>query len=229
MANENLVYDQQARQYDLLVSREDYQQNISQAIRSILAPEGLDIVELGAGTGRLTGLLFPLAKKLWAFDRSKHMLDIAAAKLPRDSRQNCQLAVADHRYLPLADKVADLVISGWSICYLVVWSGSSWRAELVRGISEMQRVLRPGGKILLFETLGTGVENPTPPDNLTEYYAFLDESGFSSVCIRTDYRFASVEEAQALMAFFFGAEMTRKITSPLVPECTGVWYLNKVG
>ena len=86
---------------------------------------------------------------------------------------------------------------------------------------------------IYLETLGTGYETPTPPDELTAYYAFLEnEEGFSSTWIRTDYLFESVEEAKKVSTFFFGEEIVEKfIEHPLgdhviLPECTGIWWLN---
>jgi hypothetical protein len=93
--------------------------------------------------------------------------------------------------------------------------------------------LRPGGTIIIMETLGTGYEMPTPPDELVAYYAYLEgEAGFSSTWIRTDYLFESLAEAQALTSFFFGEEMVEKVVREagqdhvVLPECTGIWWLD---
>jgi hypothetical protein len=46
--------------------------------------------------------------------------------------------------------------------------------------------------------------------------------------IRTDYEFASVEEAVTLTRFFFGDELALQVqtaNSPIVPECTGLWWV----
>ena len=77
------IYNQHADQYELLVSREDYQRNIPQALNRIRPLDGLDVIELGAGTGRLTCMLAPVPKSIQAFDASQHMLDVAASKLEK--------------------------------------------------------------------------------------------------------------------------------------------------
>ncbi len=224
------IYRTQAEQYEALVSREDYQGNILRAIQSILPLGGIDVVELGAGTGRLTCLLAPLVQSIQAFDISPHMLEVAAAKLRASGRQNWQTRVSDHRQIPLPDGVADLVISGWSVCYIVVDHPETWRAELAIVMREIRRLLRPGGTILLIETLGTGFEIPHPPQHLLEYYEYLQEAGFQQAWIRTDYRFESLEKAQELARFFFGEEMLAKIVVSdgviTLPECTGLWWLS---
>ena len=74
------IYAQHADQYDQLVSREDYQHNILPALQEIRSLAGLSVVELGAGTGRLSCMLAPLARSLHLLDASQHMLDVAVAK-----------------------------------------------------------------------------------------------------------------------------------------------------
>ncbi len=222
------IYAAQAARYDRLVSCEDYQGNILPAVRSLAALDGADVVEPGAGTGRLTGLLAPWVRGIRAFDLSPHMLGIARCKLAQTGLRNWQVAVADHRHLPVPAASTDLVVAGWSVCYLAVDYPQTWRRELERGLAEMRRVLRPGGSILLLETLGTGFETPHAPEPLRAYFAFLEAWGFESTWIRTDYRFTSLDEAEALARFFFGDALARQVVENgwvVLPECTGLWRL----
>jgi len=64
------IYSKHADQYELLVSHEDYQGNILRALHEIQPLQGLDVVELEAGTGRLTCMLDPVVKTPHAFDVS---------------------------------------------------------------------------------------------------------------------------------------------------------------
>jgi ubiquinone/menaquinone biosynthesis C-methylase UbiE len=221
------IYAQHADRYELLVSREDKESNIPRKLREIENLEAKDVIELGAGTGRLTRLLAPTVRSIYAFDASPHMLEFAAEKLRSTKQRNWGVGVADHRALPIADQTADTVISGWSIAYLVVWNRSSWEKELRRGLSEIKRILRPGGSVIILETLGTGRVTPQPPEELVDYYAFLENEGFASTWIRTDYRFRSKEEAEEVVQFFFGDSMLDEIIddgSITLPECTGFWW-----
>jgi ubiquinone/menaquinone biosynthesis C-methylase UbiE len=221
------IYSQQAEQYERLICREDYLQNISRGLRRIASFDGLEVVELGAGTGRLTRLLAPATHSIHAFDISVPMLNVAADRLRAAGCLGWDMAIADHRCLPLKGGVADVAISGWSICYLVTWSSKTWRSEVDQALGEMRRVLRPGGKIVLLETLGTGCQTPCPPEHLAGYYDYLEASGFASTWIRTDYQFASLAEAEALIHFFFGDGLAQKVVEEgwtTVPECTGIWW-----
>jgi ubiquinone/menaquinone biosynthesis C-methylase UbiE len=223
------IYAERGEQYDRLVSREDHQDNILPALQRIRALEGLDVVDLGAGTGRLSCMLAPLVKSLHLLDASQHMLDVAAAKLEHDGLRNWQTQVADHRSLPLDDDFADLVISGWSLCYLVAENRDDWREALGEALHEIKRVLRSGGTAIVLETLGTGYETPERSGWLDAYFTFLEENGFASTWIRTDYRFASLDEAEELTRFFFGDELAAQVIENewvVLPECTGIWWLH---
>ena len=222
------IYAKHADQYELLVSHEDYESNISRALSQTASFEAKDAVELGAGTGRLARLLAPAVKSIHVLDASPKMLRVAAEKLSEDGFHNWTVAAADHRNLPLPDHSADVVISGWSIVYLVVWYESTWKSELAKGLAEMKRILRPGSNIIILETLGTGHVSPHPPDNLLDYFAFLEQEGFSSSWIRTDYRFDSRQEAEEIVSGFFGDEMVGELVENetiVLPECTGIWQL----
>lgn len=223
------VYNTQTYQYDLLVAREDYQGNLPRAIREIAPLEGISLLDLGAGTGRVALLCAPYVKELTAMDAAWPMLKVAEAKLGDTPLRRWYLTTADHRALPLVDRSADLVTSGWSVCYLVSWNEGDWRVEVRRALAEMKRVLRPGGTILFMETLGTGHETPFRLEHLAPYYRLLEEEEhFSSRWIRTDYRFESVEEAESLTRFFFGDELADRVARDqmvVLPECTGLWWL----
>lgn len=229
MPTEQEVYKSHADQYERLVRREDYQNNLLEAIETYCPLDNIDVVELGAGTGRLTRLLAPRARSIKAFDVSAHMLELAETSLRAMGLTNWETCVADHRRVPVPDSSADLVISGWSFSYLAVWGGADWQSALQAGLDEINRILRPGGKILLIESLGTGTEKPRPPEHLEAYYDWLTGAGFERGWTRTDYRFETLEEAVELSTFFFGEEMGRQAREKnwiILPECTGVWWKN---
>jgi len=189
--------------------------------------DGLDVIDLGAGTGRLTVMLAPRVKSMRAFDASGEMLRVCRQRLAASGVSNWQVEVADHRQLPVPNHSADLVVSGWSVAYLYVWHPETWRGELEKWLGEMKRVLRPGSFIVLFESLGSGHESPIHLEHLSGYYSWLDEADFKNKWFRTDLKFESLEEAQALSSFFFGEEFGDKVRQNnwvILPECTGMWW-----
>ena len=220
------IYQSEGERYEALVSREDYQGNIPRTIDEIINVDGLDIMDLGAGTGRLTLILAPRVKSICAFDASAEMLRVCREKLIASGLTNWQVDVADHRNLPVKDHSVDLVVSGWSVSYLAVWNPEQANQELDRWLMEMGRVLRKDGVIILFESFGTGNESPIRLEHVETTYQWLDNNGFLNKWIRTDYQFELLDEAVDLAGFFFGAEMADRVREKrmvILPECTGVW------
>ncbi|NOQ38683.1 MAG: methyltransferase domain-containing protein [Anaerolineales bacterium] len=228
MTDHKIVYQQEGDLYQRLIGREDYLGNLLPELKKITPLKGKDVVDLGSGTGRLVHLLAPHVKSVHALDLFTHMLGVAAGRLQNQQLGNWQVTAGDHRQIPLPNKSADLVVSCWSICYLVVWEGEEWKREVESALLEMKRVLRSGGTMIIIETLGTGNIKPVEKDDLKPYFAFLESRGFQRSWIRTDYRFDSREEALELVEFFFGEEMVGEIgneSKPILPECTGLWWL----
>lgn len=223
------IYDNKAVQYDELVQREDYQGNILPALNRIRPLAGLEVIEMGAGTGRLTRMIVPRVKFVRAYDSSAAMLAVAARSLGEMGYTNWTVTQADNKQIPAPDASADLSLAGWTFGHCVGWYPDRWREEIGAMVHEMLRVIKPGGTAIILETLGTGVENPAPPTpELAAYYRWLEsEKGFSSTWIRTDYQFSTVPEAEELIRFFFGDELADRVVSQgllIVPECTGIWW-----
>lgn len=226
MPNHEHIYKNQAEQYDLMISR---QPSLLAVIEEITPIKGKDVIDLGAGSGRLTSVLAPHAKSILALDASAAMLEVNAQQLTQAGLSNWKTSVADHRNIPADNNSADVILAGWTVCYLTSSEVPNHELNLEKIILEMKRVLRPGGMIVIMETMGTGYETPHPPEFLTQYYSLLENRyGFSHKWIRLDYRFADLKEAERQARFFFGDELAdRVIMEKLVtlPECAGVWWL----
>lgn len=219
------IYTHQPERYDLLVSREDHPGALLPAILAVCPLDGLDVVEFGAGTGRVTSLVASRARRVFAFDGSRPMLELAR----RRGLSNVRFTIADSRALPVRSATADLAIEGWSFSHTTDWYPDSWREEAGKAVDEMLRVLKPGGMAIAIETLGTGHTTPHPPRPiLAAYYDWLErDRGFTRTWCRTDFRFESVEEASTLARFFFDDELADRIVRERLtelPECTGIWW-----
>lgn len=223
------IYHNHAAQYDRMVAREDVHGNLFAALNQIQSPYGQTVVELGAGTGRVTRLMSVMARRVFAFDIAPPMLAIARDMLRLTGMTNWRLATADNRTVPLPSNCADIAIQGWSFGHAVGWYPDTWQQEVGLMLAEMQRVVKPGGMIILLETLGTGIKQPQPPSpGLGDLYRWWEHThGFQHRWIRTDYQFASVQEADDLTRFFFGDELADHIRTEnltILPECTGIWW-----
>lgn len=203
------IYRRYAAHYELLVSRQDYAGNIERSIREldVFHPD-VDVVELGAGTGRLTRMVAPWVRSIHAFDSSSHMLDLARERMPPSTTTSCTttFSVGNNREVHtfgLQPSSADVVLAGWTLSYVKaeVWSSLTWDVEVKRVLADLRALLRPHGSLVILETLGTGNEEP---NRRNLFYALLEEAGFHFQWFRTDYRFVDWDEAIALTRFFFG-------------------------
>jgi len=223
------IYDTQADAYDALVAREDHAGNLLAALREVLPLQGADVVETGAGTGRVTRMLAPLVRSVRAFERAEAMLNVARQRIADDGVHNVTLGLASHAKLPVEDATADIALEGWAFGHAVSWNPTGWRDEVAAHVAELARTLRPGGTVVLIETMGTGVETPFAGGHgLEPFHAFVLESlGFSHRVLRTDYRFESPEEAVRLLGGFFGEGMAGRVRAAgatVWPECTGLYW-----
>ncbi|WP_438444947.1 class I SAM-dependent methyltransferase [Gorillibacterium sp. sgz5001074] len=228
MPDHDKIYHQQAELYEALVSKQPSLLDLVNGIRPV---RGLDIVDAGAGTGRLSAVLAPYARSLTALDASEAMLALTAQKLAASGlpQERWRCAAADHRRLPLPDASCDLLVSGWSVCYLASSNRPDWEADLDRALAEFRRVLRTDGTLVLFETMGTGVEKPEPPSFLTGYYRLMEERyGFARRIFPFDYTFGDWREAERCVRAFFGdglADQVRRERLSTVKEYAGMWWL----
>jgi ubiquinone/menaquinone biosynthesis C-methylase UbiE len=225
----NTLYSDHPDAYELLVSHEDYQCHLLRAIQTLQTLNGQVAAEFGCGTGRVSGLLTGSVRRLHAFDLTASMLRVAQAKQRQDGWKNVTLALADSRRMPLGPGWADFAIEGWAFLQIAVWHPHDWQAQLGRALDEMQRVIHPGGKMILIETLGTGESAPKVEPFFRTVYDYLEsQRGFTPLAIRTDYRFESMRQIRQVVLPLFGQGMLERLiktsTGWVLPECTGLWW-----
>jgi len=221
------IYRNDPRTYDLLISREDHEGNLLKALQGICDFSQKDIADVGAGTGRIALLLAPFINFALLTDDAAPMLKLAVEKLRSAAFDTFRAEVSDIAEIPTRDASLDIVLAGWALCSKAL-RGDPWRQAVQVALEEMARVLKPGGTIVLIESLGTGREVPAPPNaRFAEYFAFLEDHGFQQTWTRTDYLFHSLEEKKKLLTFFFDEEMLRagvQSDALIYPECTGIWW-----
>jgi ubiquinone/menaquinone biosynthesis C-methylase UbiE len=100
------------------------------AARWLTGPRALSVLELGAGTGKLTERLVELGHDVHATEPDPAMLDILARRLP-DVRTSQSTA----EEIPAGDRTYDVVVCAQAFHWF----------DHDRALPEIARVLRPGG------------------------------------------------------------------------------------
>ena len=117
--------------------RPDYPNEISTWLRETLGiSPASTVIDLGAGTGKFTRLLKPLSEHLTAIEPVDAMRQEFSTLLP-DTR----ILPGTAQSMPLADDEADVLVCAQAF---------HWFAQQA-ALSEIHRVLKPGGRLLVLE------------------------------------------------------------------------------
>jgi len=106
-----------------------------------LPPSALRVVEVAAGTGRVTRRLLdvlPVEGRLTATDLNAPMLEVARSLIADDPRLTWQQA--DAQALPFPDGSAEAVVCQFGLMFV---------PDKVAALREMKRILAPGGIVLV--------------------------------------------------------------------------------
>jgi ubiquinone/menaquinone biosynthesis C-methylase UbiE len=106
-----------------------------------------DTLEVAIGTG-LNLPHYPEGVRLTGLDLSPEMLALAAGSAARSGRE-VDLQEGDAQELPFADGCFDTVVCTYALCNV---------PDEVRVISEMRRVLKPGGRLILVDHVRSTVK-----------------------------------------------------------------------
>ncbi len=105
-----------------------------------LAPEGLDVVDIGTGTGALLPLLAATGARVTAVDNSESMLAEARELCRREGIRVAEFMNADIQDLPLPADRYDAAYSSMVLHHV---------ARPADALREMARIVRPGGKVVV--------------------------------------------------------------------------------
>ncbi|MGR9047344.1 MerR family transcriptional regulator [Halobacillus faecis] len=142
-------FDDQAEDYDDNIKTTGYRFNVHEHYEEALAKvhawvgasPGERGVDIGAGTGNLTGLFLRQENSMIAVDQSKEMLKVCAKKHPQtDTRLGHFLS------LPLNDKETDFVVSSYALHHL-----TDEDKELA--LAEMDRILADKGRVVIADLM----------------------------------------------------------------------------
>lgn len=95
-------------------------------------------VDVGAGTGFITGALLGRGLRVIAVDQSPTMLEALRAKFPDTDALDCRIGDAEH--LPVDDASVDYCFANMCLHHV---------ERPAQAIREMVRILKPGGKIVI--------------------------------------------------------------------------------
>jgi SAM-dependent methyltransferase len=197
-----LLYRLEPELYDRLVSVEW----LHPGVLEWLPPTADRIVEVGAGTGRLTLELIDRGREVVAVEPAAPLREILKRKLAKaDHGYRAQVIHGFFDDLPVADGSADLIVACSALTRAAGHGGEA-------GLAEMERVCRPGGSVVIVW-----------PNNLD----WLAAHGYEYICFAGEMwvEFASPEEAVELAEIFYpqaAAEIRRRGRRRVPYEVLGI-------
>lgn len=155
-----------------------------EAVEWLLGPTPVSVLELGAGTGKLTELMVSLGHDVFATDPDDKMLDILSERLP-----DVRATVGTAEQIPAPDSSADVVIVAQAFHWF----------DLDKALPEIVRVLRPGGRLALiwnhFDTripwvkrLQATLSEPPSTEGAARSVKAADDSGLFSAIDDTTFK-----------------------------------------
>ena len=120
-------------------------------------------LDLATGTGDIAFTCARLGARVVGLDITERMIELARAKADTQRRGQPQFLVGDMLALPFPDASFDIVTTGYGLRNV---------PDLARAISEIHRVLRPGGQLLSLD-----FNRPQNPVVRSAYFVYLTVVG----------------------------------------------------
>lgn len=191
-------YQEKWKVYDIFSRREDFQDLAWKTFQEMVDLNGKTVFEMGCGTGKYTKKIATLAKKIYANDISKVMIE--QAKKACSSFQNITYICESAHKSGLPEHSVDIIFSAWGYV-----AGDS---ELALNVEkEFERILKPGGEVWLLDNYYEGQFTMLRGKKVLSDESKYPEEKYGYLLkkvIPTNFLFDSIEEAADVFGFLFG-------------------------
>ena len=99
------------------------------------------VLEVGLGSGLNLPFYSPAVERLYGLDPSLE-LQTMARRRARDARLPVEFIAGSGERIPMEDETVDAVVTTWTLCSI---------PDPVTALTEMKRVLSPGGRLIFIE------------------------------------------------------------------------------
>lgn len=161
--------------------------------------ENAEALEVGAGSGVLTEVLYPRVKSLLATDFAPQMIDVLRERLELAGAKNVRCEVMDGQALELEDSSFDAAACSFALMLF---------PDRSKGFAELCRVVRPNGRVaisgwagpdkfeafgLFLSALNAAFPDIPAPSSPPPVFSLSDPAKFKSLMETTGFRDVEVE------------------------------------
>jgi ubiquinone/menaquinone biosynthesis C-methylase UbiE len=184
--------------FDLLAQAIDPERLIPAAMSTLAPYAGCSLLDIGAGVGDRTIVYAQSAAHVYALEPDASILPVLRGRIKSSGVSNVTVLPGSVEDIALEDGRVEVAYATWSYFF---GPGSE------RGLSEVERVLCPGGMLIVVQNHGhdeianAWTEDEAECESWSPWFA---DRGFQSHIVDTVWRFKSPEEALAVMEFLWG-------------------------
>jgi SAM-dependent methyltransferase len=189
---------EQLQLFDLMAQAIDPEERIPAAMRAAAPIEGRALLDVGAGVGDRTIVYARLACHVYALEPDPKAQPFLRGRIKSSGATNVTVVPAGAEAIPLEDNSVDVVYATWAFFF-----GPD--SEL--GLREVERVVRPGGDIVVVQNYGQDELSRfwSPDESECETWPpWFAEQGFTCTLVDTVWRFETTDEALAVLEFLWG-------------------------
>ncbi|MFD1779165.1 class I SAM-dependent methyltransferase [Fredinandcohnia salidurans] len=177
---ENNVFEEMAKRYDT-EERKALAKVIVQEVKTELQnSQGKSLVDYGSGTGLVSLELSDLVDSILLVDSSKHMLDVAEAKISQHGISNAKVQYADLTQ-ETPELKADIVLMSLVLLHI---------PDTKKILQELFTILNKGGKLIIIDfDKNDQISHPKVHNGFSHEVLkkVLSEVGFTSIETKTFY------------------------------------------
>ena len=184
--------------FELMAQAIDPEERIPAAMLAAAPLEGRVLLDVGAGVGDRTVVYARLAGHVYALEPDPRALPILRGRIKSSGATNVTVVPGSAASIPLEDGTVDVVYATWAYFF---GPGSE------PGLREVERVIRPGGDIVIVQNYGRDELSSFWPPHEAEcerWPPWFEAQGFACQIIDTVWRFRSTDEALAVLEFLWG-------------------------
>jgi ubiquinone/menaquinone biosynthesis C-methylase UbiE len=219
LASLSKVYTENSEVYEVFSRCEDAPGKIASFLTSKI--KGRVVLDFGCGTGRFISDFAPLAYKYFATDINDSQLIYAKQKALLF--KNVQIYKTEPTIVPFPNQSIDVIFSSWVI-------GSLRELEIREAVlTELKRVLKPGGSIYLVENDKDGeykaiVEPKNGHEKTILKNKWLSKYGFREAYkLQTFFSFPNIQIAKEVFLKIWDTETADRVLNTTIYHNLIIW------